>query len=213
MDSSEISEAINRVGDGAEKHVKANLEAMQAIAQNQKSNNRRSLTFHFLSTPKEIKGNGKVEEVIFGINEIKDGKVHDTGKTFSIKCGLVITAIGYETSPIDGLILDHGRIANSDGKVPNSNLYTVGWAKRGPSGVIGNNKSDASDVVALLISELNNPKESGDITEILAQSHQVVDQEGWQRINEAETSAGESAGKPRVKEISIPAMLKIAAQQ
>jgi ferredoxin/flavodoxin---NADP+ reductase len=213
IDKTEIDNAISRVGDGAEKHVKANLEAMHAIAESQKADHRKTLTFHFLSMPKEIKGNGRVEEVIFGINEVHDGKIHDTGKTFSIKCSLVISAIGYETSPLNGVILEKGRIANSDGKIPNSNMYTVGWAKRGPTGVIGNNKSDASDVVALLISELSNPKDSGDITEILPKNHQVVDQMGWQEINKAETLAGEKVGKPRVKETSIPAMLKIAAHQ
>ena len=56
-----------------------------------------------------------------------------------------------------------GKIENKDGRVLGTNIYTVGWAKRGPSGVIGTNKSDASDVVSLLIEDLGEPKHGGDI--------------------------------------------------
>jgi len=102
---------------------------------------------------------------------------------------------------------EKGKIANVDGRVLGSNIYAVGWAKRGPSGVIGTNKSDAADVVKLLIEDLTLPKSVGDITEILPAGHDVVTQEVWQRINSAEVAAGESAGRPRVKATSIAALL------
>jgi ferredoxin--NADP+ reductase len=68
-------------------------------------------------------------------------------------CGLVITAIGYEAASIPGIPYERGKVINSDGRV-NENMYVVGWAKRGPSGVIGTNKSDASDVMKLLVEDL-----------------------------------------------------------
>lgn len=192
-----------------EKHLASNLEAMRLIAEHPKSGHERAMEFKFLSTPKEIKGNGKVEEIVFGVNEIKDGTVTDTGKTYSIKCDLVVSAIGYESLPINGVEFNKGKIANDEGRVPNTNIYTVGWAKRGPSGVIGTNKSDASDVVQLLIADLKTPKSTGDITEVISANHVVVDQSKWQRINEAEIAAGVPLGKPRVKAVSIDKLLSL----
>ena len=58
----------------------------------------------------------------------------------------MITAIGYEAAPLQGIPYEHGKVVNTDGRVED-NLYVVGWAKRGPSGVIGTNKSDASEVM------------------------------------------------------------------
>ena len=84
----------------------------------------------------------------------------------------------------------------------------VGWAKRGPSGVIGTNKSDAAAVVELMISDLKTPNAAGDISQLL--THQVVvDQIAWQKINEAEVAAGEPKGKPRVKSVKWDELLKL----
>ena len=191
-----------------EKHLASNLEAMRLIAEHPKSGQERSLEFKFLSTPHEIKGKDKVEEIVFNINEMVDGKVVDTGETYSFKCGLVITAIGYEPLPIDGVKLERGKIANIDGRVAGSNIYVVGWAKRGPSGVIGTNKSDAADVIKLLVEDLKSPKRTGDLTELLPSTHLVIDQTAWERINLREVERGEPLGKPRVKGTSIHSLLE-----
>lgn len=194
-----------------EKHIVANLEAWRQIAEHPRSGHDRSMEFHFLSHPIEIKGDGKVEEVIFGINEIKDGKVVDTGETYSIKTNLVISAIGYYAPPIQGISFRDGKVENQDGRVLGTNIYTVGWAKRGPSGVIGTNKSDATDLVKLLIEDLDaEPKNGGDITVVIPQSKIVIDQAGWTKINAAEVAAGEVLGKPRVKEVNIVKLIALA---
>jgi len=95
-----------------EKHLASNLEAWRLIAEHPHSGHDREMEFHFLAAPKEFKGDGKVEEVVFGINEIKDGKVVDTGKTYSIKANLVISAIGYEAAHINGIYFHNGKIDN-----------------------------------------------------------------------------------------------------
>jgi len=126
----------------------------------------------------------------------------------TIKCGLVITAIGYQAQGIDGVPYENGKVVNTDGRVKD-NLYVVGWAKRGPSGVIGTNKSDAAAVIEHLVSDLQSPKNKGDISELI--THQVVvTQELWQKINEAEVAAGEPKGKPRVKSVKRTELLKHA---
>jgi ferredoxin--NADP+ reductase len=182
-----------------EKHLASNLEAMKLIAETPKNGHERSLEFLFSHTPKEIIGNQKVEGIIYST---PSGDV-------TIACDLVITAIGYEATTIPGVKYESGKITNTDGRVVDSNMYVVGWAKRGPSGVIGTNKSDAAEVVKLLISDLKVSKTAGDITELLTGDHKVVDQPYWVRINEAEVAAGESRGKPRVKAVSIPDLLRL----
>jgi len=198
IQKADIEAAIVRAGDAPEKDVKSNLDAMLLIAQNPKTEHERTLQFLFQHTPKEILGTDCVEGVVFST---PNGDV-------TIKCGLVITAIGYQAQGIEGVSYENGKVVNNDGRVKD-NLYVVGWAKRGPSGVIGTNKSDSAAVIELLISDLKSPKSAGDISELL--THQVVvSQLDWQKINEAEVTAGEAKGKPRVKSVIRAELLKQA---
>ena len=199
IEKSDIAAALSRVGDAPEKDVKSNLDAMLLIAEQELTNHARTMKFQFLATPVEIKGTNRVEEVVF--------KKTGSDETFSIKCGLVITAIGYEAAPLEGIPYEKGKVVNTDGRV-NENIYVVGWAKRGPSGVIGTNKSDAADVMKLLVEDLKAPKNAGDVSEIIAHN-KVVTQMHWQAINEAEIAAGEPVGKPRRKAVTREELLKL----
>ena len=199
MEKTEIEAAISRAGVAPEKDVKSNLDAMLLISEKEATNHERTMRFQFLATPKEIKGSGRVEEVIF--------QKTDSDETLSIKCGLVITAIGYEAASLKGIPYEKGRVVNTEGRV-NENVYVVGWAKRGPSGVIGTNKSDAADVMKLLVEDLATPKNSGDITDLITHD-KVVTQQHWQAINEAEIAAGEPLGKPRRKAVAREELLKL----
>ena len=197
INKSDIDAAIVRTGAEPEKDVKSNLDAMLLIAQSQKSEHERTMRFLFQHTPKQILGTERVEGVLYST---PNGDV-------TIKCGLVITAIGYQAAGIDGVPYENGKVVNSDGRVK-ENLYVVGWAKRGPTGVIGTNKSDSAAVVELMINDLKTPKGTGDISQLL--THQVViDQSAWQKINEAEVAAGEPKGKPRVKSVKWDELLKL----
>jgi ferredoxin--NADP+ reductase len=200
MEKSDIEAAITRAGDAPEKDVKSNLDAMLLIAEKEATSHERTMKFQFLATPKEIKGNGRVEEVVFQ----KTG----TDELFTIKCGLVITAIGYEAASLEGIPYEKGKVLNTEGRV-SENVYVVGWAKRGPSGVIGTNKSDAADVMKLVVEDLKDPKNSGDITDVITHNR-VVTQQHWQAINEAEVAAGEPLGKPRRKSVAREDLLKHA---
>jgi ferredoxin/flavodoxin---NADP+ reductase len=197
INKEDIDAALVRAGAEPEKDVKSNLDAMLLIAQSQKSEHERTMHFLFQHTPKQILGTDRVEGVVYSTPH---GDV-------TIKCGLVITAIGYQAAGIEGVPYENGKVVNTNGRV-NENLYVVGWAKRGPSGVIGTNKSDAAAVVELMISDLKTPKANGDISQLL--THQVVvDQSAWQKINEAEVAAGEPKGKPRVKSVKREELLKL----
>ena len=198
IDKGDIEAAIIRAGDTLEKEVKSNLDAMLLIADAEKCKHTRTMRFLFAHTPKEIIGGDRVEGVVYSTPK---GEV-------TIKCGLVVTAIGYQAQAIDGVPYENGKVVNTDGRVKD-NLYVVGWAKRGPTGVIGTNKSDAATVIALLVADLKSPKNAGDILELMT-DQQVVDQSGWQRINAAEVAAGEAKGKPRVKSIKRAELLKLS---
>ena len=189
INKSDIEAAIRRVGAEPEKDVKSNLDAMLLIAESQKSEHARTMHFLFQHTPKQILGTERVEGVLYSTP-------HGDA---TIKCGLVITAIGYQAAGIDGVPYENGKVINNAGFVK-ENLYVVGWAKRGPSGVIGTNKSDAAAVVELMLNDLKTPKNTGDISQLLT-DQVVIDQSAWQKINEAEVAAGEPAGKPRKKAI------------
>jgi ferredoxin--NADP+ reductase len=190
INEDEITQAIARVGDSAEKDVKSNLDAMLFIAQNQKTEHERTIEFLFSHTPKEIKGNAKVEGVVFSTPT----------EDRTIESGLVVTAIGYNALDIPGVPFKNGKVVNIDGRVQD-NMYVVGWAKRGPSGVIGTNKSDASSVIELLGSDLKAPKNKDDISDLL-KGKKVVTQKDWEAINAAEIAAGEPLSKPRRKGIT-----------
>jgi ferredoxin--NADP+ reductase len=191
LNRSDIEAAVARAGDEIEKDTKSNLDAMLLISEKVATSHERTMKFQFLATPVEIKGAGKVEEVVFQ----KTG----SDEKFSIKCGLVITAIGYEAASIPGIPYERGKVVNADGRV-GENLYVVGWAKRGPSGVIGTNKSDASDVMKLLVDDLKSAKNNGDVSDLL-KGKKIVSQSHWEAINAAEVAAGEPLGKPRKKAV------------
>lgn len=198
MHPSDIAAALERAGAEPEKEVRNNLEAMRLISELEQGKHARTMEFQFLCTPTEFRGNDKIEEVVFTTND---------GGEKVIKCGLVITAIGYEAEPLAGLPYGKGKVLNTNGYV-SENVYVVGWAKRGPSGVIGTNKSDAADVMNLLLSQLREPKPATELTSLIT-TNKVISQSHWESINAAEIAAGEPHGKPRIKAVSRKELLRL----
>jgi ferredoxin--NADP+ reductase len=210
IDQAQINEAnlrVEQMGE-VEKDLKNNLEAMRLIAEHSKKGVERKLEIRFLASPIEIKGSNKVEEIVFALNEVKDNKVVASGNIFSIKAGLVVSAIGYDCVEYPGVKIENGRIANIAGHVEH-NIYVTGWAKRGPVGVIGTNKSDSADVVDLIIDSLKEPKNAASIEGLLKSGHQIIDQVGWEKINASEVISGELAGKPRIKEVDWKRLISL----
>jgi ferredoxin/flavodoxin---NADP+ reductase len=133
-----------------------------------------------------------------------------TGERETIPAGLVFRSVGYHGVPIGDLPFDEtaGTMMHSDGRVlspdgPLAGVYCAGWIKRGPTGVIGTNKKDATETVELLLADARAGKltaEGGDLGALL-EGHGVgyVEHAGWQAIDAAERAAGEPLGRPRVK--------------
>ena len=195
IDKVEIEGAIRRAGTELEKHVKSNLDAFLSISKNSNHPHLRTMEFLFQHVPVAINGDKKIESVTF--------KTPAGEKV--INCGLVISAIGYSPKDEHGLESEGSKLVNKEGHIQD-NLFVVGWAKRGPSGVIGTNKSDAADVVKLLIDNLpQSPKAKFDLNSLL--HARVISQPIWEKINTAEISAGEPLGKPRLKAVSREELL------
>ena len=207
IDLDQIDSAITRYSEffEPEKELINNLEIMNLIAKQHKKGINRKLDIKFLASPLEIKGKVKVSEVIFSVNKVTGKNVSATDQSFSIKTGLVISAIGYDPVEYSGIKIENSRITNIAGHVEH-NIYTTGWAKRGPTGVIGTNKSDSSDVVDLIIENLKSPKVSEGITALLKSTHEVINQTSWEKINAEEIISGQILNKPRLK---IPNRLKL----
>ena len=97
--------------------------------------------------------------------------------------------------------------------------YVVGWAKRGPSGVIGTNKADAAATVALMREDLGAGLVAGgrggrgDLADLLRERGVCrVDHEGWNRLDAHETARGKAQDRPRVKLCSVAEMLEVAGR-
>lgn len=210
IDSQQIEDSLQRINlqGEIEKEQINNLRTLKLMSEICKDDYAKKIEMRFFAIPYEIKGKDKVEEVVFTQNIFKNGSLENSGNKFSIKCGLVITAIGYNSAELSGAKIVNGRLKNIAGHVEH-NLYTTGWAKRGSNGVIGTNKSDSVDVVNLIIANLKEPKISEGLPSLLRAGHEIIDQLGWEKINAFEMISGELVGKPRLKEVDLNRLIKL----
>src|SRR3954466_6743024 len=104
------------------------------------------MVFDFFAKPLRVEGEGKVERIIVERTELDEkGAARGTGEIYEVPTSLVITAIGYSTSPIPDVPFDGGKFVNEGGRIADR-LYAVGGARRGPSGTIGTNRPDGYEV-------------------------------------------------------------------
>jgi ferredoxin--NADP+ reductase len=186
----------------------------------------RRISLKFLRSPLEILGDGEdgpVTGIRLAINRLEDGRAVPTGDEEVIGCGLVLRSIGYRGRQIDDIPFDErralirnegGRVCDEDGSRCDGE-YAVGWIKRGPSGVIGTNKKDATETVALLLDDARAghlPARNEGTLETLLEERGVeaVLYAGWEAIDSAERGAGEPHGRPRIKLCSWDALLAAA---
>jgi len=154
-----------------------------------------------MSTEERVQSSGPAEQGMDSAQDVRE----DLDERETVPCGAVFRSVGYRGVELPGVPFDEstGTIPNDGGRV-RPGLYAAGWIKRGPSGVIGTNKKDASETVARLLEDARAgllPTGSGDDLEALLEERGVehVVYAGWQSIDEAERSAGEPHGRPRVK--------------
>ena len=147
-----------------------------------------------------------------------------TGEYESIPADLALVSIGYKGTAIPGVEkwFDEARgvMVHQNGKVDSATsnsggLYTVGWVKRGPTGIIGSNITDAKDTVATIVQDaetdfdtISLSSSSMDLDALLADCA-VVTWEGYQRIQAAEASGKRSEDQPREKIVDLKRQIEI----
>ena len=171
-----------------------------------------AIEFDFFASPKAIDvTDGRATGVVVERTVVEAGRAIGTGETYRIPADIVITCIGYETSPIEGVPFDEraGRFANDQGRIL-PGLYCVGWAKRGPSGTIGTNRPDGYSVIDIVDEDIGSGhrKRGREGFDDLAAERRldIVTFRDWQKIEEAEIAAARD-GSPREKFVDIESMI------
>lgn len=183
---------------------------------------------HFFQSPTALlKGEGgQLAQLELERNELTGEpgkqKARGTGEKFVMPCGIFFRSVGYRGVPIDGVPFHEqwgifpntaGRIQDGDEVVPG--LYTAGWIKRGPSGVIGTNKPDSEETVNSLLADLGGlpPCQTPDTEQLISflsgQGVRFVQFNDWKKIDAAEIAKGQESGKIREKFVAVEDMLAL----
>jgi ferredoxin--NADP+ reductase len=208
--------------------ARAKLEAIARLPRAESLTARRRVVFRFFAAPRELRGdgNGRVRAVQLEATEPTGdpGHVRSTGRFEELPTSLVIRSIGYRALPLQGLPFleaqsivpnEQGRVVGADGRIM-SGLYVAGWIKRGPTGLIGTNRSCAQETVRAMLEDALQPpvlrppvlQRSPDghvgptpsVEALLRERHvRVVSYPEWLRLDAAELERGQLAGRVRVK--------------
>ena len=223
----ELDPASEAELEAAPPTVKRNVEHLRSYAARAPEGKPRAIRLRFLRSPVAILGEERVEAIELVRNELVDGRAKPTEDRELIECGIVFRSVGYRGIPLPGVPFDEGsctvpndggRVRGPDGAVV-TGAYCAGWIKRGPTGVIGTNKKDATETVALLLEDARGERlstgEPAEAMDALLEERgvAVVTQTGWQAIDAAERAAGEPQGRPRVKLAEWDALLGAAGHE
>lgn len=194
------------------------------------------LYIHFFESPVEIlsEEGADGQQHVTGLRTQRmeydgAGGLRPTGETTDWKVGAVYSAVGYRSDALPGIPFDNVKnvISNVGGRVIESDntedeaaeaitgLYTTGWVRRGPVGLIGNTKGDANEAVANLLADAAEGKkfnpskpELSAVNELLeSKGIDYLDWEGWHKLDAAERTAGEAEGRERKKYVEWDEMV------
>ncbi|MEZ4516977.1 MAG: FAD-dependent oxidoreductase [Chloroflexota bacterium] len=220
----------------ADRNTVRDVEIVQELSAREPTGKSKTLYLRFLVSPTRIDGddNGHVAGMELVHNELYKTdtgtlRPRATDVTEYLDVGIVFRSIGYRGVPLPGIpfherwgviLNDQGRIVDSDTREPVVGLYTAGWIKRGPSGVIGTNKPDSAETVELMLEDaragkvLQPSQPSLEETEADVHDHQpdFISYANWQKLDAYEVAQGKAADRPRIKVTDVADMLKIAEE-
>lgn len=207
------------------RELRTNVAMLREWAQRPLRGKARRIHLRFLRRPVQILGENRVEGVLLESNELLGGdQVRGTGNFETLEVGMIFRSVGYRALPLPDVPFDKARslIPHDRGRVLDENgqstdrEYVTGWAKRGPSGVVGTNKSDAAETVCGLLADLaaRGSHNGSNPEQILA----LLDNRGvdytnwanWLRLDDHEIQLGSKQGRPRVKVPDLRSMLRIS---
>lgn len=217
VDPAQLPQNIpDEMSEAQKKLAEKNLDVLRTYAARGEQRDR-SIRVHFLfnAAPVEIRGETRAQVLVLEKTHTKSDKTVSSGETFNIPADTIISAIGYRSTPFPGLPFDavRGVVANTEGRVE-PGVYTAGWCKRGPQGVIPANRADSMAVAELILQDFASQPIQGKpgsamIDALLAErGARIVDFAGWQKINAAEVTEGQ--GRPREKLVDIEELLTAA---
>jgi len=231
VDSAQLE--LDPVSEAALEHdtnARRNLEVLREFAAREPAGKPKTIRLRFLVSPVAILGDGRVEAVEIVRNAlVEDGrgglKAVAGEERETIPCGLVFRSVGYHGVPLPDVPFDEsrgtlpndgGRVLDAEGK-PIQGVYCAGWIKRGPTGVIGTNKKDATETVQLLLEDAREGRlaradaSPEAVVELLAERDaEAVLYAGWEAIDAVERASGADHGRPRVKLCTWDALLAAA---
>ncbi|MBN2310715.1 MAG: FAD-dependent oxidoreductase [Candidatus Hydrogenedentes bacterium] len=201
-----------------------NLNLLREFASRPAGTTSKRCHIRFFNSPVELKGTDRLDTVVLERNRLEGEPFHQravgTGLTEELPCGILFRSVGYRGLPIPGVPFDPrtGTFPNREGRIEHSGeavpgLYAVGWIKRGPSGIIGNNKPDSQETVRALLADSGQlppcpTPDSAAVRQLLAsRGVRVVGYDEWRIIDAAEVERGRPKGKPREKFVRVTDML------
>ena len=198
-------------------------------SQREPSSKARKCYFQFLRSPVELQGDSQLERVILEHNQLSGDafkqSARGTSDLYELETGILFRSIGYRGVEMPGVPFheswgvfpnEDGRITDNDVVVPQ--MYTAGWIKRGPSGIIGTNRACAVGTVNALLEDVTklDPTEAKAGREKIyslldSRDVQHINYQQWKTIDQVEVERGEAKGKPREKITSIEEMLSLVS--
>ncbi|MER7505432.1 FAD-dependent oxidoreductase [Nonomuraea pusilla] len=202
------------LGGGFPRQVQGNVDVLRSWAAREPEGRPRRLDVRFWLRPVEILGDERVEGLRLERTRLsEDGRVTGTGEYETLPVGMVLRSVGYQSVPLPGVPFSEESmtVPNEAGRVRDRE-YVAGWLKRGPTGVIGTNKSDAAETVRTLLSDLEGRERvaHAPVEELLAaRGVRPVTYEEWLGIEAAEEELARTLGRgERVKLVGLEAMLR-----
>jgi ferredoxin/flavodoxin---NADP+ reductase len=196
----------------SDRRVRGNLAVISDWAARAPAGHARRLTVRFWLRPVKIEGTDRVSGLTVERARIDEhGALTGTGELETIPAQMVLRSVGYQSVPLPGIPFDErthtvpnaeGRVLGPDG-APLPREYVAGWLKRGPTGVIGTNKSDAAQTVRSLLAHAGGGAAPGrgSLRELLAGRNVApVSYADWLRVEQAEADLATALGRgARVK--------------
>ncbi|MEU8324904.1 FAD-dependent oxidoreductase [Nonomuraea sp. NPDC048881] len=204
------------------RQVQGNIKVLQSWAGREPVGRPRRLDVRFWLRPVEILGADRVEGLRLERTRLsEEGRVVGTGEYETLPVGMVLRSVGYQSVPLPGVPFSERTmtVPNEAGRV-RPREYVAGWLKRGPTGVIGTNKSDAAETVRTLLADLEGESLEGGapvsrptVESLLAERGvRPVTYDDWLAIERAEGELARSLGRgERVKLVGVDTMLRACA--
>lgn len=210
---------------GENRELRTNIARLREWAEAPLQGKERRLHIRFLCSPVRIFGEKRAQGIMFEGNEQRpDGKFRGTGNFETLNVDMIFRAVGYRSLRLPEMPFDELKsiVPNNQGRVLNENgqtmdkEYVTGWAKRGPSGTIGTNRSDSAETVCALLADIAARKVcSGSDPEQIVNflDNRRVNYTNWMnwlRLDDHETQLGRKQDRPRVKIPDLRSMLELS---